>query len=216
MTITQVLQEVHKKYEGGSTDYPESTSEDFTLRNSFADDGIEAWESEVHDGTQWAELVEEHLAAANGTGVDDLPEDWLAPLRVRDEDGEHPAELKAGSTVYTEVTPAKGERMKRDGNANNVFWIAGGKIHTYPAMSGNFTLPYLRTATRYPLGTESTPIEMSRPKFLVYYILSQIYLKDRNAMGFQANQQLAIDEMRKMKIQNNQEYPSESGFGFGM
>lgn len=215
MTIEEVLQEVHKKY-AGDTDYPESTDEDFVVRLSHANDGIEEYESEVPEGTQWPELIDEHTGTGTGTGIDDLATDHLSTYRRRDENGDHPAELYAGTITYYEVTPGQGMLVKRNGIGGNVFWIAGGKLNTYPAITGSFTLPYLREATKYPVGTETTPIDMSRPKFLVYYVLSMLFLKDRNAMGFQANQQLALEAMRKMKIDANQEQTGDSGFGIGM
>lgn len=214
MTPVEVLQEVHRKYEAGSVQYPDSSSEDHVLRNSYLDDGLEAWENEALVDAPWSELITEFSDTADGTGSDDLPADFLSTLRH----GESSEELRAGNTVYSEVTPGNGILAKKENSSNPVFWIAGGKIKTQPAMATGtaFTLPYVKKATRYPVGTETTDLQMSRPKFLVYFILSQLFLKDRNSMGFQANQQLALDEMMKMKLANNREHPDESDFGFGM
>lgn len=216
MTIEEVLKEVHKQYVGGDTDYPGSDEGDFIFRLSQANNGIDQYEGEVSEGTQWTELISEYIGTATGTGIDDLASDHLSTYRRRDREGDHPAELYAGTVTYYEVSPGLGMSMRRNNLGGNVFWIAGKKLNTYPAISGSFYLPYLRNHTRYPLGTETTPIDMGRPVFLVYYILSMLCLKDRNAMGFQANQQLAMEEIRKMKLDANKENLGDGGFGIGM
>jgi hypothetical protein len=213
-TIEEVLQEVHKKY-SKNTEYPVAGDDDFTFRLTHANDGIGLHEGEVSEGVQWSELIDEFDGTGTGTGVDDLADDFLATYRLRDEDGDHPAELYAGTITYYEVTPGKGMLAKRNGLGGNVFWIAGKKLHTFPVITGSFTLPYLRKETRYEEGTETTPIDMTNPLFLVFYILSMMFLKDRNAMGFNANQQLALEEMRKMRLKANQDQPNDRGFGIG-
>lgn len=214
-TIEEVLQEVHKKY-AKNTEYPVPGDDDFTFRLTHANDGIGLHEGEVFEGVQWSELIDEFAGTGAGTGVDDLADDFLATYRRRDENGDHPAELYAGTITYYEVTPGQGMLAKRNGLGGNVFWIAGKKLHTFPVITGSFTLPYLRKETRYEEGTEVTPIDMANPLFLVFYILSMMFLKDRNAMGFNANQQLALEEMRKMRLKANQDQPNDSGFGIGM
>lgn len=215
MTPQDILHDVHREYEGGSTDYPESTSEDFLLRLSYLNAGITAWESEAFDGTVWGELVSEYPGTGAGTGSDDLPGDFLTLLRYRGEDGTFAAELFSGGSVYFELTPAQGVRASKLG-MGNFFWISGGKIRSNPAIAGAFTLPYLRKATRFDTGEETTDVEMGIPRFLVDFILSRLYLKDRNSMGFQAAQQAAVESMRLMKARNNHEPALEDSFGFGM
>ena len=211
-TITGVLQAVHRKYEG-DTNYPSSGSDDFTVRLEHANDGIEIWESEVLDGdVVWPSLITEATVTAGGSGADDLPSDFLSTYRVN---GARAAQITVGETSYREVTPGVGAFRKREEITEPVFWIAGGKVHTYPVATTDITLPYLREATRYDTGTESTPLDMANGYYLVYYVLSQLYMTDRDTAQMDYYLGRAEDIMTKMKLHALNEHQEDDGFAFG-
>ncbi len=213
-TITGVLQAVHRKYEG-DTNYPSPGSEDHTIRLEHANDGIEIWESEALDGSVvWPSLISEATVTAGGSGADDLPSDFLTTYRVSDT---HQAYCTVGGTTYREVTPGVGAfRKKENITTEPVFWIAGGKLYTFPAATTDIILPYLRQATRYDTGTESDPIDIPKNAYyLVYYILSQLYMTDRDTAQMDYNLGRAEDIMSKMKLGAMNEHESESEFVIG-
>lgn len=209
-TIAEVLQKVHVRYEK-NTDYPESSSEDFIVRLAYGDDGINEWEKEAKNGVPWPELKEDESKAATGNGSDPLPSDFLEFIRS----DEKPAVIKSGDTQWKEVSMQEGNRMKQDGYSPNVFWVEGSNIITLPAITGTIEFPYLRKMTRYPLGTESDPVECD-DKYLQEYILAQLYLDDKNMMAYQSHAQAAKDILDTKKFDIITQKPTESSWGFGM
>ncbi|HHH12274.1 MAG TPA: hypothetical protein ENJ77_00165 [Candidatus Moranbacteria bacterium] len=212
-TITDVLQAVHRKYEG-DTNYPSAGSEDHTIRLEHANDAIGLWESEALDGSVvWESLISEAVVSAGGNGSDDLPSDFLSTYRA---DGGRQAYCTAGETTYRQVTPGVGNwRKKENITVEPVFWIAGGKIKTFPAATSDITLPYLRRAKRYASGTESDPLDVPEGYFLVYYVLSQLYATDRDVALMDLNLGRAEELMGKMKSGSVNEHESESDFVIG-
>jgi len=212
-TITQVLEAVHRKYEG-DTNYPSAGSEDHTLRLEHANDGIGIWESEALDGDIiWPQLLAQATVTAGGGGADDLPSDFLATYRHSDSQQSY---CTSGDTTYRQVTAGVGQWRKKENIATEpVFWIEGDKLHTFPVATTDITLPYLRQATRYDTGTESTPIDVPDGYYLVYYVLSQLYLGDRDTAQMDYNLGRSEDLMAKMKRGAINTHAAEDDFVIG-
>lgn len=212
MTIQELLQKVHISFEK-NTDYPTAGEEDFSVRLNYLDDGITMWEKEAREGVLWKPLKKAASIAATGSGTDTEPTDFLAFM---------PAEGKApiitdGSNEWREVSAQDGNRMVQDEASDPyVFWREAGNIRTLPAITGTITFPYLRKATRYPLGTETTEIEIEDEKFLQEYVIACLYLDDDNLTQYQAHMNNAKDILTSMKYQTISPNPNESDWGFGM
>ncbi len=209
-TIQEVLQNVHVEYEK-NTDYPEASSEDFVVRLAYANRGIATWEKEARDNVQWPELKEDGEVAANGTGLDSLPDNFFSFIRA----DEHPAVISDGKTQWLEVRMGEGRRMKQDNLSPNVFWIEAGKIRTLPAISGTIYFPYIRKATRYSTGVETDALDVD-PEYLLEYVLGKLYLDDKNFNIAQVHFDNAKDILDSKKYQLITGTPSESSFGIGM
>ena len=73
----------------------------------------------------------------------------------------------------------------------------------------------MRQATRYATGTESDPIYIPNAYYLVYYVLSQLYMTDRDTAQMDYYLGRAEDIMSKMKLADINEHESESDFVIG-
>ena len=209
-TIQQLLNKVHLRFEK-NTDYPDTSEEDYIVRLGYADDGITMWEKETREGVLWRDLKSVASIPASGTGSNPEPTDFLA--FIRQEDG--PAVISDGTREWTEVSMNKGNRIKQQNASPYVFYREAGNIITLPALSGTMQFPYLRKATRYPLGTETTPIEIDDEMFLQEYVLAMLYLDDDNLSQYQSHMNNAKDILVGMKYDAIVEVPDDSGWGFG-
>jgi len=217
MTIEELLNKVHLRYEK-NIDYPDPSSEDFLVRLGYADDGITMYEKEAKEGVAWRPLKKPASIAATGNGTDPQPADFLNFIRGKDENDNYlPAIITDGSRKWTEVSMEKGNRIIQDNSSSAyVFWREAGNIRTFPALSGTMQFPYLRKATRYPLGTEETDIEIEDDMFLQEFVLAMLFLDDDNLSQYQAHMNNAKDILTTMKYDSITEIPSESSWGFGM
>jgi hypothetical protein len=212
MTITEILQKIHVRYEH-NTDYPSTGSEDFVSRLAYIDDALDEWEQKALSGALFPELKSSASFSATGSGSDPLLSDFLVFIRAK----EKPAVIKSGTTQYTEVSMSDGNQMVSEGQTTgNYFWVEGGNIRTLPAITGTITFPYIRKATRYPLGTESTPIELKIEKYLMNYALAQLFLDDGDLNKYQAKINMAQEALESMENLALIAPPEDSSWGFGM
>lgn len=200
MTPAEVLQKVHVRYEK-NTDYPTAGSEDHTVRLAFLDDSISVWEKEVKEGVVW-----DSLKASASIVTDDLPADFYDFLRAEGQ----PAYIKQGSAEYSEVTLEDGNKFLQAGKTPYVFWAENGKLKSLPTMSGTIEFPYIRKATRFPLGTENTQLDMENPTFSQEYILAQLYLDDGNINQYNAHVNTAEDILDTMRISAIKKVPTDN------
>lgn len=206
-----VLEAVHEEYEK-NTDYPDTTSEDFVVRRRYGNNGIKEWEKEAKEGVSWDSLRTAASIAAGGTGTDALPTDFLNFMRAN----EQPAVISDGTHEWEEISMQDGNKIVQDGiTGGNIFWVEAGNIRTLPAITGTITFPYLRKATRYPIGTEADELDMD-DYFLQEYILAQLYLDDADLSSYQAHMQAAKDALDSSKYKAIVESPKNSYWGFGM
>jgi hypothetical protein len=174
MTVAEILKRVHRKF-AKDTDYPEAGSEDLLVRIDHLNDGISEWENKVREGVYWPELVETTTLSCGGTGTDALPSDFLTFLRKNNEDDDASA-LVLGSEYWIEMTPAQGARAVAEGLSPHIFWKEGTNLRTLPAISGSLPFTYVRKATRYTAGDESTEPEMADHSFLEDYTVAKVFL----------------------------------------
>jgi hypothetical protein len=212
MTIQDLLNKVHVRFEK-NTDYPDTSSDDFVVRLGYLDDAITMWEKEAREGVQWKPLKKAASIAAAGNGNDPQPADFLEFLKAEGK----AAIISDGTNEWREVSAQDGNRAVQDGATDPyIFWREAGNIRTLPAITGTITFPYLRKATRYPLGTEITAIEIEDEKFLQEFIVAMLYLDDDNLSQYQAHMNNAKDILSTMKYNAICSHPDENDWGFGM
>ena len=214
MLPAELFQKVHIRFEK-NTDYPAPTSEDFIVRREYLDDMITMWEKEVREGVYWDILKKTASFSASGTGTDSLATnvpDFLSFIRP---DG-FQAVLTAGTTEWKEVSMDEGNRLAQQGTNAYAFWIEGGTIRTLPALTGTMVFPYIREATRYPLGTETTPLEVADEHFYMEGMLAMLYLDDGNLNQYQAHMNTAVDLLDSMRFKTLMTPVADSAWGLGM
>ena len=174
MLPEEILKRVHRKF-AKDIDYPETGSEDLMVRIDHLNDGVTEWENKYKDGIYWSDLVTHVSLVCGGTGTDLLPADFLSFIRKNNEDDDASVIVSGGNT-WVEVTPAQGKIALDEGLSPYFFWREGENIVTIPALSGTVPFTYLRKATRYSTGTETTEPEMRDDSFLEDYALSKVFL----------------------------------------
>lgn len=212
MTITEVLQKIHVRYEK-NTDYPSSTSEDFITRLAYVDDALGEVDKLGRKGVFLPKLKKPASIVATGSGADPLPTDFNVFIHPK----ELPAVINAGTVEYTEISMADGNGMVSDGRTiGNYFWVEGGNIITLPAITGTITFPYIKKITRYVLGTESDPIEFEDEQFFVESALAYLFLDDGDLNKYQAHINIAQEILETLEIKALISPPEASDWGFGM
>lgn len=212
MTVAEILKRVHRKFEG-DTDYPESGDEDLHIRIDYLNDAIEEWEGHVREGVLWPELLEDASVSCSGTGSDDMPSDFLTFAPQKDQ----ASVLKIGGSTYTVVDPKTGRRQAQENLEGHIAWVEGDTLRTLPYANGTATFPYIKSATRYETGSETTEPECPNHKFLEKYVLAQLYLADDDLTQYEANSIDAGEILRKMKLPYIVDVPEDDdGWGFGM
>lgn len=206
MTITQILQEIHKLYEK-NTSYPDSSSDDYLLRLSYCNAAIDAWENEK--GIVWQTLFTEASGTtSNNVSQYNAPSDFIYPsdyLTIEDAAG--------NKTFYEFCRPEKVAASKQSDPDKHIYWITGGpgafKINIYPTpttangVAGlTYRLPYFKKATKYSTGSETTEPEMMDHYFIIYWALTQLYLDDENTTQANVVIQIAQDKLANMRIKN--------------
>lgn len=215
MLINELLQIIHKLFEG-NTDYPDSSSEDYISRLEKAKTAIKEWEGKMKEGTFWRELFTSGTISGTGTGQDNAPGDFLYPA----------SSIWIGASEYKFVRPEFARRAINSASGKKFYWFTGGrgayKLHTYPAISGNFDIDYYKESATYVDGSETTPIEMSDPYYVIFMVLSQLFFDDENSAQASYYMDLANEKMDAMEL-NNENTPfyqsnliddlSDPGFG---
>jgi len=210
------MKSVYRRFEK-SSDTPDSTTEDFIIRLEYANAAIDKWENE--QGIEWKELYGT-ISGAMVNGVfnnQTTLNDFKRPAGY----------LRIGSDKYQYVRPENIEVEQRLRPTHQVYTVTGSdgsySINVYPAVSDNFTLDYRKRATKYTLGTETTPeIQMSDPEFIINDVLAQLYLDDDNGTQANVSMQIATGKMEAMRLanetdpfNNNSNFPDDDFAGFG-
>ncbi|MFA5993370.1 MAG: hypothetical protein WC823_00250 [Parcubacteria group bacterium] len=197
--IEDILKKVHRKV-SKDTDYPVAGSEDLLVTLDHVDDAISEWEDLVQEGYNWPELMVPPTAIVfGGTGTDALPADFLDFPSSFGDDGFERMELLIGNSAYAEVSSGEGEQLALQGVTPNVYWMVAGFVRTLPAASGTVSLPYLKKATRFVTGAETTEPEMSNQKFIEDYVTAKLFLDNADDTLYQAFMNQANDKLMKMK-----------------
>jgi hypothetical protein len=196
MLVSEALRIIHLKYEF-NTFYPEDFSEDYELRLALINDKINMWENE--DGILWRELY---------TRVSDRFDDdatyTITDMKV-------PAnKLLSNSCYYEYYSPELIQEQSINDPEAKVFSITGGDvektINAKPELANEvFEFYYYKKARTFLLGTENAPeglIEMSDPYFVIYSVVSELFLDDGDTEKAGVAIQVATQKLEAMKTRN--------------
>jgi hypothetical protein len=206
MNVTTIQQRVHQIYEG-SSDYPNSTEEDYIVRLGIANIGVDQWASE----NDWEEIKETETGTLTALqNYVDKPTDFLRCVKDQP--------LLINNTPYQYVSKSKAVRILLNNPAVRVFWLEGTKIYFNftPDGTESYELLYVRNPHYLTTGTDVP--EMSDGLFLVYTILSMLYEQDNRNDLMQYYQNKASEVMGMMHERFEQDQlvdDGENSEGFG-
>ena len=194
MIIEDLMIKVYRMFEK-STDAPDKTSEDYLVRLAYVNSSIDEWENAI--GMDWKELS----GTISGTlvdGVFDLTTitDFKAP------DGF----VVIGTDTYEYKRPEVVEQEVRLDSNKKIYTVTGSEgsysLRVYPAISDSFTLNYKKTAAKYSTGSETEPIQMSNPYYIIHRVMTNLYLDDDNTNQASVENQIAESILEAMKTAN--------------
>lgn len=223
-TVNECLQTIHILLEK-TTDYPESTEEDYIVRLALLNGAVRKWETE--EGMLWNELFVSLADAGDGdtetesgVGEYDAPSDFRFPVGM--------LRLSDGTTSsYFNLVPPSNVQT-RDNDTTSSFWYVTGNASTgysvhirqVPTATSTINYEYYKSASNLTTGTDV--LEMSDPDFAVYWVLSELISEDDPNLA-QKYYEIASSKMRAMKIKNLMAAPWQTnriddyfqGFEFG-
>lgn len=218
MLIADCLEKIYYRFEK-SSEAPDTDSEDYLVRLEYCNAAISKWEHE--QGIEWKELFGEMTgtltAGVFSFGTSDNYPNFRNPA----------GSLWIGDDKYEYVRPERVEKEVEMNDLKKIYTITGSRgsfsLNVYPAITDNFTLNYRKYATTFTTGVETSPeIQMSDPDFIIYDVLSNLYLEDDNNTQASVMSQVASAKMDAMKLanetypfNNQSKVPDDEFSGFG-
>jgi len=216
LTVDQALKQIHREYEG-DINYPDFNDDETQLRVGYLKDSIREWGDRF---PKFRELFALLSDAPDGTkqtsaGVTkySCPTNFIRPSTW----------VKIGDKRLSYVPPEDMEKKLAANVSDEWFSVIGSpskyKIVINPAPSGTSTIeyPYWRIPTQPALTTDI--LEISRPLFCIYYVLSKLFRDDDPDRAKEFENKMD-DQERKERVALVQT-PGQSnrvntpGYGFG-
>lgn len=200
ITLDEVLQQIHRKYEGNIT-YPTAGTDDYALRTGFVVDSIRRWA--YTENVKWKELYTTLQQASTGTKTTTSGTySYAMPTDLQDLGGS----VTVGSVQYTYIPASQVSQAQTRGDIN-VFYITGSPGAYYinfiptPTIDGQIIdYPYYKKPNTTLSG--STVLEMTMPDFAVFSTLAALYELDTNTALETFYEQKAKDVLDQMTIKN--------------
>ncbi len=199
LTLTQLQDAIHVKYEGNSST-PASSDDDWTVRLRLINDWINRWENV--DGVLWRELwATASLGTVSGTTFN-LPADYkFGGGFVKFVNGAvttyfsiiDPGDIqvKATTDAYAYVTGKPGAYTL----TINPTPVSGDNIYGATA-----TMPYYKYATA--LASASDVTEVPDPYFLVHGVIADLRYLDNDTTGYQLAFTQGEARLNQMRVRN--------------
>lgn len=213
MLIAEIMNIIHVKYEFNK-DYFDATSEEYGLRLMLANDKINMWENE--DGILWKELYTTSTGTLDGSGEASIT-DFKLPAN----------KLQIGDDYYNYVSPELVQEAMIQRQTDKIFTVEGGDeaqtLRVFPNTGViDYSLQYYKKAHVYTDGTDTTPIEMSDPYFIVNMVVGDLYLDDGDTEKASVVTQIGTQKLEAMVSRNaalppfhDNKQPDYSFRGFG-
>lgn len=201
MNLQKLQESIHRIYEG-NTDYYSSGEEDYDLRLGYINDSISKWEQE--EGIQWRELfvtlesaVDGDKSTTSGTSTLTTPSNFI----------EISSKVKVGDSYYSFISNNKVLLSNLIEPSKKYFYITGSpsayKINILPEIDETgleVDYSYYKQAT---ILEDSTDIpEMSKPLYIVYDVVAQLYELDNRNDLVNKYLQLSAKLINEMVISN--------------
>lgn len=209
MTLNEAVQIVYRRWQQ-STDYPDSTAEDYLIIKGALNDAINKWGGTAQeDSVKWKELFTNLADASDGdktttasTSQYDAPSDFVeisSFVKMTDSDSQ--------SLYYPYKKQDDVLRALKENTSEQFFYITGNSgsgykinINPAPISTGN-TIAYSYYKLPTELSATTDTFEMSRPYFAVYDALASILEEERPDLA-QTYMSRAASLMDKMLIDN--------------
>lgn len=193
MTIDEVMKAIHVKYEH-NTDYYDSSHEDYKTRLALVNEKINMWENE--EGILWRELFTTVTDRFDDNGTYEIS-DILMPAN----------KILCNGVYYEYLSPELIQEQEKYDLGKNVFTITqedGVKsLNVRPALANEqFTFNYYRKATTYSTGSETEPLDMADPYFVVHSVAAELFLDDMDTEKAGVAVQIATQKLEGMKAKN--------------
>jgi hypothetical protein len=192
MTLDKILKTIHRLYEN-NTDYPVSGSDDYDLRLGLVNDAILEWAET--ENVKWKQLYKTATGTISGTTIS-APADFVSISSL----------LKISSNYYVYKKVDEAMNILRTNPSKKMFWITGSygsyiiNVNPTPTIGDTYTFYYYKSPTSLVNATDIP--EMSKPMFIVYWVLARLYEADgdNNKMSFY--EQKAADRLADMMLEN--------------
>lgn len=190
MNVNQILQTIHRIYEG-STDYPTSSEEDYIFRLGLVNDAIREWGE--NSNAKWRELYKTTSGTLSST-ILSCPSDFDSIASL----------LNINGSLYQYVK--NDEVMALQNSSSKFFYITGSpgsyiiNINPTPSIGDSYSYSYYSTPTLMTSGNDIP--QMSKPMFIVYWVLARLYEQDGEISKMSFYEQKAVDKLSEMILDN--------------
>lgn len=189
-TVDDILKQVHRTYEG-DIDYLEFDDDETQLNLSYLKDGIEEW---VDRFPEYREVFADLTSASDGDkttdggSIYDCPTNFVRPANT----------IKVGSKYLTYIPPEKIAQKLQENSSSEWFTITGSpgayKLRINPAMDSGSTIAYDYWKTIAVPTLVTSVVEVSRPLFVIAYILNKLYSEDDADKAKEYEQKMTEEE----------------------
>lgn len=177
----------------GDVSYPTS-GEDYDLRVGLINDAIQQWA--LVENVKWRELFKEQTGTTDGTASINCPSDFVSMGSL----------LKIGTNYYSMIKPDDVKIYQLQNPSGKWFYLTGSggnftiNVNPTPDTGLSYSFFYYKTPTALSATTDK--IEMSKPMYVVYFVLAKLYeLDNRNDM-VGLYEQKAYDVLSEMLVEN--------------
>lgn len=206
MTLNSIQAAIHALYEG-DTDTPTSGDDDYTLRTSIVNAGINRWEHE--EGVLWNELWVSLDDAVDGTKTTSAATySYSCPTDFRFPGGYVRLVDSNSQSTYFSVIPVEKAQLY-DNENKNICWFTGNpqdgyKVNFLDTQTASQTISYEYYKTADTLSSSTDVPEMVDPYFLVYFAVSRLFELDGQFPSSTKAFQEAEARLSQMKVRNMQ------------
>ena len=192
MTLEEILKKIHRMYEN-NTDYPSSGDEDYTLRLGLVNDAIQEWADT--ENVKWATLFKTETGTTSGSTIS-CPSNLVSVSSL----------LKIGNNYYIWKKVDEAMVLIKNNPSAKIFWITGSpgnyviNINPIPTEGETYTYYYYKTPNS--LSSASDIPEMTKPMFIVYWVLARLYEADGDNNKLSFYEQKAVDKLNEMIVEN--------------
>lgn len=202
MTVDEILQTIHRIYEG-SIDYPTTEDEEYIVRLGLINDCITEWGE--NENVKWSQL----FASASGSissATISCPDNFVSISSL----------LKIGDNYFFYKKADEVMLTLKNNPSAKIFWITGSpsnyviNINPEQAIGSNYLYYYYKTPALVSSGSDIP--EVPKPMFIVYWVLARLYEQDGELSKMSFYEQKAVDKLQEMIIENESpafNYPFE-------